>query len=145
EVRDRGEAAGVAVVMGQEVTTKWPAQTHILGWFLEKPIQRSLSVADAVNAIHDQGGLVIIPHPFMPVYFGSIQPGMLRRLIEKHSIDGIEMGFTVPTGARRRRMLNDFYAANREHLGATVGGSDCHFGSRDIGLVVTRYDGDLRT
>src|SRR5947209_7486133 len=144
EVVERGEAVGLAVVAGQEVTTKGPAQTHILGWFLEKPIRRSMTVADSVAAIHDQGGLAIIPHPFMPVYFGSIQPGMLRRLIEKHSIDGIEMGFTVPTGARRRRMLNDFYAANQERLGATVGGSDCHFGSGDIAVVVTSYDGDFR-
>ena len=145
EVRDRGEAAGIAVVMGQEVTTKWPAQTHILGWFLEKPIQRSLSVADAVNAIHDQGGLVIIPHPFMPVYFGSIQPGMLRRLIEKEPIDGIEVLYTAPAGARRRRVLKEFIAANRERLGAEIGASDCHFGFHDIGQVVTAYEGDFRT
>ena len=145
EVRDRGEAAGVAVVMGQEVTTKWPAQTHILGWFLEKPIQRPLSVADAVNAIHDQGGLVIIPHPFMPVYFGSIQPGMLRRLIEKEPVDGIEVLYTAPAGARRRRVLKEFIAANRERLGAEIGASDCHFGFHDIGQVVTAYEGDFRT
>ena len=131
--------------MGQEVTTKWPAQTHILGWFLEKPIQRSLSVADAVNAIHDQGGLVIIPHPFMPVYFGSIQPGMLRRLIEKEPVDGIEVLYTAPAGARRRRVLKEFIAANRERLGAEIGASDCHFGFHDIGQVVTAYEGDFRT
>ena len=144
EAQARGESAGIVVVAGQEVTTKWPAQTHVMGWFLDKPVKRGMSVEDTVAAIHDQGGLAIIPHPFMPVYFGSIQPGMLRRLIEKHSIDGIEMGFTVPTGARRRRMLNDFYAANQERLGATVGGSDCHFGSGDIAVVVTSYDGDFR-
>ena len=86
---------------GQEVTTKRPAQTHILGWFLEKPIARGMSVEDTVAAIHAQGGLVIIPHPFMPVYFGSIQPGMLRRLIERVHVDGIEMLSTVPVGAAR--------------------------------------------
>ena len=145
EVHERGEAAGIAVVMGQEVTTKWPAQTHILGWFLEKPIKRSLSVADTVKAIHDQGGLVIIPHPFMPVYFGSIQPWMLRTLIEDVPVDGIEVMFTAPAGARRRRMLDEFIAANRERLGAEIGASDCHFGFHDIGQVVTAYEGDFRT
>jgi predicted metal-dependent phosphoesterase TrpH len=34
EVRARGEAAGLTVVAGQEVTTKWPAQTHMMAWFL---------------------------------------------------------------------------------------------------------------
>src|SRR6266704_5978801 len=145
EVHERGEAAGLAVVMGQEVTTKGPAQTHILGWFLEKPIKMSMSLADTVAAIHDQGGLVIIPHPFMPVYFGSIQPGMLRRLIERHPVDGIETMFTAPIGTRRRNQLEAFFAQNRDRLGAPVGGSDCHFGGYDMGRVVTEYDGDFRT
>jgi hypothetical protein len=70
---------------------------------------------------------------------------MLRRLIEHHPVDGIEMMFTVPTGARRRRQLDDFYARNIERLGAAIGGSDCHFGARDIGQVLTAFEGDFRT
>jgi predicted metal-dependent phosphoesterase TrpH len=145
EVRQRGEGAGLIVVPGQEVTTKWPATTHVLGWFLEKPIKRGMSLEDTVAAIHDQDGLAIIPHPFMPVFFGSIQPYMLRRLLERHHVDGIEMMSTVPIGARRRRELNAFYAHNKERLGAAVGGSDCHFGSRDMGRVLTAFEGDFRT
>jgi predicted metal-dependent phosphoesterase TrpH len=145
EVQQRGEAAGLIVVAGQEVTTKGPAMTHVLGWFLEKPIRRGMTLEDSVAAIHDQNGLAIVPHPFMPVYFGSIQPNMLRRLLERHPVDGIEMMFTVPIGARRRRMLDEFYAKNAERLGAAIGGSDCHFGARDMGRVLTAYDGDFRT
>ncbi|TMF39299.1 MAG: PHP domain-containing protein [Chloroflexi bacterium] len=145
ETRQRGDAAGIEVVAGQEITTSWPAQTHIMGWFLEKPIPRGMSLGDTVAAIHDQGALAIVPHPFMPIYFGSIQPGMLRRLIEKHPVDGIEMVFTVPIGARRRRQLDAFYAANRDRLGAAIGGSDCHFGSHDIASAVTEFEGDFRT
>ncbi len=138
-----GRAAGITVVPGQEITTKWPAQTHMLAWFLEKPVRSGMSLEDTVDAVHDQGGLAIVPHPFMPVYFGSIQPGMLRRLIERHPVDGIEMMFTVPIGARRRKLLESFYAANPERLGARIGSSDCHFGSHDIGRVVTAFDGDF--
>ena len=145
ETQSRGEAAGLTVVAGQEVTTRWPAQTHILGWFLEKPIKRGMSVEDTVAAIHAQGGLAIIPHPFMPVYFASIQPNMLRRLIEKQSVDGIEMLSTVPMGAQRRKRLHEFYDANRERLGAAIGASDCHFGAGDIGRALTSYEGDFRT
>jgi len=145
ETQRRGESAGITVIAGQEVTTRWPAQTHILAWFLEKPVKRGMSVEDTVAAIHDQGGLVIVPHPFMPVYFGSIQPNMLRRLLERHHVDGIEMVSTVPIGARRRKLLEEFYAANRERLGAAIGASDCHFGSHDIASVVTRYAGDFRS
>jgi len=145
EVQQRGEALGLNVVAGQEITTQRPAMTHMLGWFLETPIKRGMSLEDSVAAIHDQGGLAIVPHPFMPVYFGSIQPKMLRRLLERHHVDGIEMMFTVPIGAHRRRLLSEFYAQNRERLGAPIGGSDCHFGRYDIGRVYTAYDGDFKT
>ncbi|HEY3194697.1 MAG TPA: PHP domain-containing protein [Candidatus Dormibacteraeota bacterium] len=144
EVKERGEAAGVSVVAGQEVTTKWPAQTHVLGWFLEKPIKRGMTLGDTVDAIHEQGGLVILPHPFMPFYFGSIQPGMLLRLIEHHTVDGVEVESTVPMGASRRGLLIKFYEQHRDRLGAPIGGSDSHFGGNDIGRVVTDYDGDFR-
>ena len=140
-----GDYTGITIIRGQEVTTRWPAQTHILGWYLREPVRAGMSIEDTVAAIHDQGGLAVIPHPFMPTYFASIQPSMLRRLIEKHSVDAIEMLSTVPTGRRRRRLLDAFYAQNRERLGAAVGSSDCHFGAHDLGVVVTRYEGDFRT
>jgi hypothetical protein len=145
EVQQRGESAGLKVVAGQEITTAWPAQTHVVGWFLDAPVRRGMSLEDTVAAIHEQGGLAIIPHPFMPVYFGSIQPGMLRRLLDRHRVDGIEMMFTVPIGASRRRLLEEFYSHNRDRLGAAVGGSDCHFGHHDIAQVVTEFEGDFRT
>ena len=145
EVQERGEAMGLQVVAGQEVTTAWPAQTHILGWFLERPVRMGMSAADTVAAIHDQGGLAIVPHPFMPIYFGSIQPGMLRRLLEVHPVDGIEVMFTVPIGRRRRKALDAFVGANAARLGAHIGGSDSHFGSHDIARVVTAYEGDFRS
>jgi hypothetical protein len=145
ETQARGEQAGVIVVAGQEVTTRAPAQTHILGWFLEQPVKRGMSLEDTVDAIHAQGGLVIVPHPFMPVYFGSIQPGMLRRLLESRRVDGIEMVATVPLGKVRRRQLDEFYAANMDRLGAAIGASDCHFGIHDIARAVSDYEGDFRT
>jgi hypothetical protein len=145
ETRARGEEAGLGVIAGEEITTRWPAQTHILAWFLREPVRGGMSIEDTVAAIHDQGALAVIPHPFMPTYFASIQPEMLRRLIEKQSVDAIEMMSTVPMGARRRRQLEAFYAENHGRLGAAVGSSDCHFGAHDIGVVVTRYDGDFRT
>lgn len=145
EVQERGAAAGLTVIAGQEVTTKGPAQTHLLGWFLEKPVKRGMSLEDSVEAIHDAGGLAIVPHPFMPVYFGSIQPGMLQKLIETTTLDGIEIVFTVPIGNRRRQQLDAFYARHKARLGAAVGGSDSHFGSHDIGRAVTDYEGDFRT
>lgn len=56
ETRERGEAAGLAVICGQEITTRWPAQTHVVGWFLERPVRPGLTLEETVDAIHDQGG-----------------------------------------------------------------------------------------
>lgn len=141
EVRARGEEAGLAVVCGEEVTTRWPAQTHVVGWFLEHPVRGGMSLEDTVDAIHAQGGLAIIPHPFMPTYFASCQPGTLARLIQRHPIDGIEIEHSSPISPSRHRRLADFYNANRERLGAAIGASDSHFGRHDIGQVVTEFEG----
>ncbi|HLH71237.1 MAG TPA: PHP domain-containing protein [Candidatus Dormibacteraeota bacterium] len=141
EAWERGQEIGVAVVRGQEITTRWPAQTHVVGWFLERPIRSGMSLGDTIDAIHDQGGLAVIPHPFMPTYFASCQPGMLARLIERHPVDAIEVLHTAPMSAGRRRLLAAFYQANRERLGAAVGASDSHFGRHDLGGMVTEFDG----
>lgn len=142
EVRARAEAADLGVVGGQEITTRWPAQTHVVGWFLERPVRSGLGLEDTVDAIHDQGGLAIIPHPFMPTYFASCQPAMLARLIERHPVDGIELEHASPTSAARRRRLADFYNANRDRLGAAIGASDSHFGRHDLGQVLTEFEGE---
>lgn len=141
EVVARGEEAGLAVVPGQEITTRWPAQTHLLGWFLRKPVAMGMSLVDSVDAIHAQGGLAVIPHPFMPTYFASCQPDMLRRLIEKRRVDGIELIHTAPTSGRRDRALQRFYHANQSRLGAALGSSDSHFGYHDLGRAVTLFEG----
>jgi hypothetical protein len=140
EVAARGEEAGLAVVSGQEITTRWPAQTHVVGWFLERPIRSRMSIEDTVDAIHDQGALAVIPHPFMPTYFASAQPRMLLRLLERRSVDGIEVVHPSPLGPRGAA-LQAFYEEHRERLGARVGASDSHFGGHDLCQAVTEFEG----
>jgi predicted metal-dependent phosphoesterase TrpH len=141
EVASRGEAAGLAVVRGQEITTRWPAQTHVLGLFLERPVRSGMSLEETVVAIQDQGGLAVIPHPFMPTYFASCQPGALARLIAERPLDGLEVQHTAPITGSRRRALQAFYGANQDRLGAALGASDSHFGAHDLGVAVTEFPG----
>src|SRR5258708_8639262 len=81
EVQQRGEAKGLIVVAGQEITTKAPAMTRVIGWFLEKPVKRGMTLEDSVAALHYQNELAIIPHPFIPLYFVPIQPTSPRPLL----------------------------------------------------------------
>src|SRR5688572_31843197 len=60
-LRLRELADGFRVVVGEEVSSRGG---EIVGLFLEKEVQRGLSAEETIARIHDQGGLVSVPHPF---------------------------------------------------------------------------------
>jgi predicted metal-dependent phosphoesterase TrpH len=62
EALELARARELVVIPGEEVKTD--GQGEIIGLFLEEEIPRGLSFADTIAAIHDQGGLVYLPHPF---------------------------------------------------------------------------------
>jgi predicted metal-dependent phosphoesterase TrpH len=123
------------------VTTRWPAQTHVLAWFLEHTVRSGRSLVDTVDEVRDQGGLAVIPHPFMPTYFASCQPWMLASLLERRTVDGIELLHTAPMTQGGRLRLLRFYSTHQAGLGAAVGSSDSHFGGRDLGGALTAFPG----
>jgi predicted metal-dependent phosphoesterase TrpH len=138
---EAGLALGVDVVRGEEVTTAMPSGTHIVALFLERPVRMGMSMEDTVDAIHDQGGLAVLAHPFMPTFFASVSERRARVLLEKRAVDGIELRHTAVMTARGRRHLDDFYASHRSRLGAALGAGDSHFGRHDLGRVVTVFPG----
>jgi len=139
--QEAGVRLGVEVVAGEEVTTALPSGTHIVGLFLERPVRMGMSMEDTVDAIHDQGGLAILAHPFMPTYFASINERRARSLLATRSVDGIELRHTAVMTPWGRHKLDDFYAAHRAQLGAALGAGDSHFGRHDLGRVVTVFPG----
>jgi predicted metal-dependent phosphoesterase TrpH len=50
------------VIPGEEVKTD--GQGEVIGLFLQEEIPGGLSFAETIAAIHEQGGLVYLPHPF---------------------------------------------------------------------------------
>jgi hypothetical protein len=58
---------GERIIVGEEVST---LQGELIGLYLREAIPAGLSAAEAAQAIHDQGGLVYIPHPFETVRHG---------------------------------------------------------------------------
>ncbi len=138
---EAGAALGVEVVAGEEVTTALPSGTHVVGLFLSRPVRMGMSLEDTVDAIHDQGGLAVLAHPFMPTYFASVSERRARALLEKRAVDGIELRHTAVMTPRGRRRLDAFYAEHRSRLGAALGAGDSHFGRHDLGRMVTVFPG----
>ncbi len=52
---------GERIIVGEEVTT---TDGHVIGLYLKEPVLPGQSAAATADAIHAQGGLVYIPHPF---------------------------------------------------------------------------------
>ena len=53
--------APFAVVVGEEIST---GEGELIGLFLERTVEPGLAAAETVEAIHQQGGLAVVPHPF---------------------------------------------------------------------------------
>ena len=134
--------ARVEVIVGMEVTTR--RQDHIVGLFLEHAPAIFRSVPDTVEAIHAQGGLSVVAHPFLGLP-SSISADRLRAALQRCQFDGIETENPyMRKGARDR--LAAFLQDHSEGVGAQVGASDAHFG--DLAKAVTLFRGrsaaDLR-
>lgn len=58
---------GDQIIVGEEVTC---LEGELIGLYLKDVIPANLSVVDTIRAIHAQGGLVYVPHPFETVRKG---------------------------------------------------------------------------
>ena len=58
-----GLTDALTVILGEEVST---SDGEVVGIFLTRTIPRGLSADATADAIHAQGGLVSIPHPYDP-------------------------------------------------------------------------------
>ncbi len=70
--RELAAAAGsdIEVIVGEEIST---ADGHLIGLFLQKPVEPGMSVRRTARAIRSQGGLVVVPHPFNRAFGCSLR------------------------------------------------------------------------
>ncbi len=91
-VRDKARELGLddrlTVILGEEVST---SAGEVVGLFLQRTIPRGLTADETADAIHAQGGLVVVPHPFDPFRNAHIREEPLTRLAEAGKIDAIEV------------------------------------------------------
>ena len=58
----RARADGIKVIVSEEVKTAHEGE--VIGLFIEEKIPRGMSLEETLDAIHAQGGLAYVPHPF---------------------------------------------------------------------------------
>jgi hypothetical protein len=117
-LRLREIADGFRVVIGEEISSR---DGEIIGLFLERAVPRDLTGEETIARIHDQGGLVVVPHPFSLNRRYHMRRPALDRL--RSQIDALEV-----FNAREAIFLNNRSAAAyaREHAILGAAGSDAH-------------------
>jgi hypothetical protein len=126
------------LLVGEEITTHGG---HLLGVGLTARVPAGLSLADAVAAVHDQGGIAVVAHPLLPTSMAA-SARLLVELAEgdrRHRPDALEamhpMAAWVPGWRRRVERLA------RRCGYAVVGGSDAHV-ARSVGFGRTCFHGE---
>ena len=86
EARKKARAAGVKVIVGEEVKTA--SQGEVIGLFIEEKIPRGLTLEQTVAEIKRQNGIVYVPHPFDRLHSVPDYEHLLRILDD---VDAIEV------------------------------------------------------
>jgi len=117
-LRLQEKADGFRVIIGEEVSSR---DGEIIGLFLTSAIPRDLSGEETIARIHDQGGLVSVPHPFSHNRIYHLRRDALDRLWPQ--IDAIEI-FNAREAFASDNRKAAVYAKDRNIPGAV--GSDAH-------------------
>lgn len=130
------------VIPGVEVTTR---SGHVIALFVEHPIRSFLTTERTVAAIHEAGGLALIPHP-LSWLTRSVGARVMSRLLlnPETTPDAVEIS---PSPAARVTARRAAHLNETEWKLPRYGGSDAHF-PEFIGAAVTVFPGrsesDLR-
>ncbi|MHB0875069.1 MAG: CehA/McbA family metallohydrolase [Anaerolineae bacterium] len=135
---------GVEVVVAEEIST---SQGHCLAYFLSEPVRKGQTLAQTIAAVHAQGGIAVIAHPYDPISFGVLNPW-------RHKITATELmaldfdAMEVYNACLVRGSANaKACALAAERDCAIVAGSDAH-SAATVGLAATEFPGrtaeDLR-
>jgi predicted metal-dependent phosphoesterase TrpH len=129
------KTAHFVVIIGEEIET---ADGEIIGLFLIQKINPGLTLLDTIQSIKEQGGLVLVPHPFDHLRSSAIKTETLVNLIEH--IDIIE-AFNARNVFQKDNDLAQQFALNNRK--AVAAGSDAHTQS-EIGnayVDINRFTG----
>ncbi len=127
--------AHIDLVPGIEVSTR---SGHVLGIGIQEVIPRNLSVVETIEAIHEQGGLALAPHPLAWV------PGLkdfagVGKDFMSFSLDGVEVRNSNATEIFNNHRVAWINRRLKQPI-AEYGSSDAHF-LWVVGRVWTDFPG----
>lgn len=126
------EKTGFPIFVGIEY---YSLQGDILAFGIDEYPEERIDAQAFIDAVHEQGGVVISAHPFR-----HNRRGLEDNLDTLKGVDAIEIlnGSTLPDAA----MMAVKYA---EKYGfAVTGGSDCHYPDK-VGVCATYFPNEVRT
>jgi predicted metal-dependent phosphoesterase TrpH len=117
----RHHAPHLEVIIGQEISTN---QGDVVGLFLKSTLPAFETAAEAVAAVHAQGGLAVAVHPFSHWSTCFVMHGVGRRIFDV-PFDAVEVRNGVPANL----LSNPLTAWLNRYVGQQLpelGGSDSH-------------------
>jgi len=127
EARERSN--GIKVIVSEEVKTA--SEGEVIGLFIEEKIPRGMSMAETIAAIHEQGGLAYVPHPFDRLHSVPDYEHLLKIVEDIDVLEVFNARVAVPGFNEEARR---FAAKYRVVAGA---GSDSHV-TQGLGTVKIR-------
>ena len=122
------EIALFQVIIAEEIRSN---EGEIIGLFLQETVRKGLTPEDTVRAIREQGGLVLVPHPYDRVRRSPLREEALLRIMSDIDIIEVFNSRTVfqDDNERSRRLAE-------EHGKLMSAASDAHT-PWEIGLAYT--------
>lgn len=132
EAKRAAEELGAFLIFGEEIKVEKNGKKigDILALFIKEEI-KSREILDAIKEIKDQGGIVILAHPF---HFREKFKDDLEKYL--NLIDGIEVfnGRSLTNGANKKAL-----SFAKEYNLPMIGGSDAHYKGA-VGTVFTEAE-----
>jgi predicted metal-dependent phosphoesterase TrpH len=122
------ELPDLLIVPGSEIRS---AEGEIIGLFLSEEVPPGLTAPETMRRIHEQGGVVVIPHPFDIVKLKRMRASRLEEL--KEEIDAVEALNGKPRWWFANRSALRFA---QKHQMPVTAGSDAHKAGH-VGLLYT--------
>lgn len=121
---------GLLIIPGQEITTR---EGHLLALGIRLPDLKGIPAKEAVEIIHQHGGLAIPPHPYD--YFRA---GIREFVLDSLPIDGLEVFNSATTLKRCNRQA--FAYAQKRGLPMTAASDSHHVEALGVAYTILETD-----